>query len=109
MRKGLLETISFVVYAVAAGMYKLYPFYIIMYDIGISFTFTRKRVHPVSPSDNPGRLKVAHRMPFSMRGQADDRVLAAQIQLASIAKGVSGKDVCIGGENRSRFHRDHSS
>ena len=65
-----------------------------MYDIGISFTFTRKRVHPVSPSDNPGRLKVAHRMPFSMRGQADDRVLAAQIQLASIAKGVSGKDVC---------------
>ena len=70
-------------YAVAAGMYKLYPFYIIMYDIGISFTFTRKRVHPVSPSDNPGRLKVAHRMPFSMRGQADDRVLAAQIQLYS--------------------------
>ena len=99
--------LSNVVYAVAAAVYKLYPFYIIMYDIGISFTFTRKRVHPVSPSDNPGRLKVAHRMPFSMRGQADDRVLAAQIQLASIAKVVSGKDVCIGGENRSRFHRDH--
>ena len=81
-------------YAVAAAVYKLYPFYIIMYDIGISFTFTRKRVHPVSPSDNPGRLKVAHRMPFSMRGQADDRVLAAQIQLASIAKEVSGEDIC---------------
>ena len=27
-------------YAVAAAVYKLYPFYIIMYDIGISFTFT---------------------------------------------------------------------
>ena len=27
-------------YAVAAAVYKLYPFYIIMYDIGVSFTFT---------------------------------------------------------------------
>ena len=27
-------------YAVAAAVYKLYPFYIIMYDIGIGFTFT---------------------------------------------------------------------
>ena len=27
-------------YAVAAAVYKLYPCYIIIYDIGISFTFT---------------------------------------------------------------------
>ena len=32
--------LSITVYAVAAAVYKLYPFYIIMYDIGISFTFT---------------------------------------------------------------------
>ena len=44
-------------YAVAAAVYKLYPFYIIMYDVGISFTFTCKRIHQTSESC-PARAQI---------------------------------------------------
>ena len=75
-------------------MYKLYPFYIIICDIGISFTSTCKLVHPLSrPSESEG-AKHSVKTCFRFPSRLSARVLGAQIELAEIAEGVSGKDVC---------------
>ena len=75
-------------------MYKLYPSYIIMCDIGISFTSAYKLVYPTfRRTESEGEIvadKTCFRFPWRLSG----RVLGAQIELAEIVEGVSGKDVC---------------
>ena len=65
-------------------MYKLYPFYIIIYDIGISFTFTRTRVHPLLQRiAQPGQDCGSELLPRSFLCRVLDIMQAVMVEASS--------------------------
>ena len=74
-------------YAVAAAVYKLYPFYIIMYDIGISLGAAATVYDAIAKPTKSNWKKHSSVMLVAHGVHAVSAVLLAQMRVADIVEG----------------------